>query len=85
MFRILDTFQFLIKFFCRIDADEVQIIIAFGSEDRFNFIALIFPQMSDTGLWLSLAVGVGIMVFVSILNALAIRRKVMGIWWRKER
>ena len=50
-----------------------------------DLLALIFPQMSDTGLWLSLAVGVGIMVFVSILNALAIRRKVMGIWWRKER
>lgn len=44
----------------------------------------LFPQLDEGTVLPSLMVGAGLLTVVSLLNVLAIRRKIMRIWWRKE-
>jgi hypothetical protein len=43
-----------------------------------------FPSMQTPSMFASLAVGLFILLLVSILNSIAIRKKVMSIWNRKD-
>lgn len=49
-----------------------------------HVIGLIFPSLKSGSLWPALIVGGGIFVLVSIVNIIAIRNKVMHIWYRKD-
>ncbi len=49
-----------------------------------HVIALIFPSLKSGSLAPAMAVGGGIFVVVSIINIIAIRRKVLSIWHRKD-
>lgn len=49
-----------------------------------NMLWSMFPEMSNASLWLTIGVGVGIFLIVSLLNVLAIRNKIMKIWNHKE-
>jgi len=44
----------------------------------------IFPTLEDSSMWPAYVVGVLLFICVSILNIVAVRRKVMNIWNRKE-
>lgn len=48
-----------------------------------DVLTLLFPQMSDGDITIALCIGAVICFVVSTLNAYAIHRKVMNIWWRK--
>lgn len=49
-----------------------------------HVIGLIFPSLKSGSLLPALLTGGAIFVLVSVLNILAIRRKVMHIWYRKD-
>ena len=49
-----------------------------------HVIGLIFPSLKSGSLWPALIAGGGIFVLVSIVNIIAIRNKVMHIWYRKD-
>lgn len=42
-----------------------------------------FPDMTAPSVWLSLAIGILLLIVVSVLNVIAVRSKVMSIWRRK--
>lgn len=48
-----------------------------------EMLRLVFPQVGDVSLWSSMMVGVLLFVFVSLLNIIAIRHKIMAIWKHK--
>ena len=43
-----------------------------------------FPDLTTPSMWPSLTVGILLLVFVSILNIIAVRNKVISIWNRKD-
>lgn len=49
-----------------------------------HVIGLIFPSLKSGSLWPALIAGGSIFVLVSIVNIIAIRNKVMHIWYRKD-
>lgn len=49
-----------------------------------HVIGLIFPSLKSGSLWPALVAGGSIFVLVSIVNIIAIRKKVMHIWYRKD-
>lgn len=49
-----------------------------------HVIGLIFPSLKSGSLWPALIAGGSIFVLVSIINIIAIRNKVMHIWYRKD-
>lgn len=65
------------------------LLLAFGlvilTRDYYmGLITLIFPSVKGAGLAAAFLTGSGIFLVVSVLNCIAIRRKVMRIWRRKE-
>ncbi|MEG1580583.1 MAG: ABC transporter permease [Bacteroidaceae bacterium] len=49
-----------------------------------EMILLVFPQMDEGTMLPALCMGIILFLLVSIINAFAIRKKVMSIWYRKE-
>ena len=49
-----------------------------------NMILLVFPQMEEGSIWPACVLGGILFILVSLFNIIAIRRKVMSIWYRKE-
>ena len=49
-----------------------------------HVIGLIFPTIKNGSMLPALATGGGIFILVSIINIIAIRKKVMSIWYRKD-
>ena len=49
-----------------------------------GMILFIFPSMEEGTMLPAILTGLGLFVLVSIVNVLAIRKKVMSIWYRKE-
>lgn len=47
-------------------------------------IRLLFPQLETGSLWLAISMGVFLFLIVSIINTLAVRRKVISIWMHKN-
>ena len=47
-------------------------------------IELLYPQIPEGTMLPAIALGLVLLVVVSLLNMAAIRRKVMSIWRRKE-
>lgn len=47
-------------------------------------IETLFPSIDEGSMWPSVAVGLALFVLITITNQMAIRRKVMNIWRRKE-
>ena len=49
-----------------------------------GMIELIFPQVHSQTLLPAVLTGLSIFCLVSIINSLAIRRKILKIWYRKD-
>lgn len=60
------------------------VLLVFVRNYYMDVIGLIFPSLKGSGLLPALLTGGGIFIIVSIVNIVAIRRKVMSIWKHKE-
>lgn len=60
------------------------VIISFIRNYYMGFIENIFPEMDYSSMFPSILLGIILFILVSIINQLAIYRKVMAIWNRKE-
>lgn len=60
------------------------IIISFTRNYYMGIIETLFPQIEDGSMWPAIMLGVVLFVFVSVMNLIAIYRKIMRIWWRKD-
>ena len=60
------------------------LVLYFVRAYYMNFIAALFPQLDDGNMLPAIIVGLGLFMVVSICNIIAIRRKIMSIWRRKE-
>lgn len=49
-----------------------------------EMLRLVFPEIGDGSLWPSATVGVILFIVVSLLNIIAVRRKIMAIWKHKN-
>ena len=49
-----------------------------------NILETLFPELNDGNLLPTIIVGLCLFVLVSVLNIIAIRRKIMRIWYRKN-
>lgn len=47
-------------------------------------IRLLFPQLETGSLWVAISMGIFLFLIVSIINILAVRRKVLSIWMHKS-
>ncbi len=59
------------------------LILHFVRGYYMGIIWTMFPTLQGETLWSTIGLGVLLLLFVSILNILAVRRKVMNIWHRK--
>lgn len=60
------------------------IALFFMRQAYLEYIWQLFPTIQDGVMWPSLALGAVLSLLVCLFNAVAIRRKVMNIWNRKE-
>lgn len=60
------------------------VVLYFLRQYYMEMIWAMFPTMDEAPMWPALALGAALFVGVSILNVIAVRRKVMAIWNRKE-
>lgn len=59
-------------------------LLFFLREAYMEYVWQLFPTIQDTVMWPSLVLGVALSSIVCLFNAVAIHRKVMNIWNRKE-
>lgn len=59
-------------------------LLFFLREAYMEYVWQLFPTIQDTVMWPSLVLGVTLSLIVCLFNAVAIHRKVMNIWNRKE-
>ncbi len=59
-------------------------IVHFVRNYYMGVIETLFPQIDEGSLLPAVLLGVALFVVVSLMNQLAIYRKVMRIWWRKD-
>ena len=60
------------------------VIIAFVRGYYMDVLETLFPQIDEGSLFPAVLLGIGLFILVSIVNQIAIYRKVMRIWWRKD-
>lgn len=59
-------------------------LVVLARDYYLHMIGLIFPSLKEGSLLPALATGGGIFCLVSIINVIAIRRKIMSVWHRKD-
>ena len=47
-------------------------------------IRLLFPQLETGSLWAAVSMGILLFLIVSVINILAVKRKVLSIWMHKN-
>lgn len=60
------------------------VIILFTRNYYMSVIETLFPQIDEGSMWPAVLLGLLLFIFVSVMNLIAIYRKVMRIWWRKD-
>ena len=60
------------------------VILFFLRSYYMDFIETLFPDIEDGTMMPAILLGLGLFLIVSILNIIAIRRKVMRIWYRRD-
>ena len=60
------------------------VILFFLRSYYMDFIETLFPDIEDGTMMPAILLGMGLFLIVSILNIIAIRRKVMRIWYRRD-
>lgn len=60
------------------------IIISFVREYYLDVIMTLFPQIDEGSMWPAILLGLSLFIIVSVINQIAIYRKIMRIWWRKD-
>lgn len=60
------------------------IILFFVRDYYMSIIETLFPQIDSNSMFMSIILGIILFLFVTIVNQIAIKRKVMNIWNRKE-
>lgn len=59
-------------------------ILYFVRDYYMGVIETLFPQIESESMMMSIALGLGLFILVTAINQIAIQRKVMNIWKRKE-
>lgn len=59
-------------------------ILYFVRDYYMGVIETLFPQIESGSMMMSIALGLGLFILVTAINQIAIQRKVMNIWKRKE-
>lgn len=60
------------------------VVLYFVRDYYMDFIETLFPDIDEGSMLPAIALGLFLFIVVSVLNIVAIRRKVMNIWKRKE-
>lgn len=60
------------------------LILYFLRSYYMDFIEALYPDITDGNMMPAIALGLSLFLLVSISNVVAIRRKVMNVWMRKE-
>ena len=60
------------------------LIISFIRNYYMGVIGILFPQIDEGNILPSVIFGFILFTFISIMNFIAIYRKVIRIWWRKD-
>lgn len=60
------------------------LIISFIRNYYMGVIGILFPQIDEGNILPSVILGSILFTFVSIMNFIAIYRKIIRIWWRKD-
>ncbi len=60
------------------------VVLFFVRGYYMDIIEALFPQIEDGNMLPAIIVGLFLFILVSICNIIAIRRKIMSIWYRKE-
>ena len=60
------------------------VVLFFVRGYYMDFIEAIFPDLSEGTMLPAVLLGISLFLIVSVINMIAIRRKVMSIWMRKE-
>lgn len=60
------------------------IIISFTRNYYMDVIETLFPQIDEGNMLPAILLGLILFVLVSLMNLIAIYRKIMRIWWRKD-
>ena len=62
----------------------VLVVVALVRGYYMDVIATLFPQLGYGSMFPSVVLGLSVFVVVSVANMIAIYRKMMRIWWRKD-
>ena len=62
----------------------VLVVVALVRGYYMDVIATLFPQLGYGSMFPSVVLGLSLFVVVSVANMIAIYRKMMRIWWRKD-
>lgn len=60
------------------------VIISFVRRYYLDVIETLFPQMDESNMYPAVLLGIVLFIIVSVINQVAIYRKIMRIWWRKD-
>lgn len=60
------------------------VVVSFARGYYMGFIETLFPQIEEGSMLNSVTLGLALFVLVSVANMIAIYRKMMKIWWRKD-
>ena len=60
------------------------VVVSFARGYYMGFIETLFPQIEEGSMLNSVTLGLALFVLVSVANMIAIYRKMMRIWWRKD-
>ena len=63
---------------------NISIILFFVRDYYMEVIETLFPQIESGSMIMSIGLGILLFLIVTAINQIAIRRKVMSIWKRKE-
>ena len=60
------------------------VVLFFVRAYYMDIIETLFPDIDDGNMLPAIILGIALFILVSIMNVLAIRRKIMRIWYRKD-
>lgn len=60
------------------------VVVSLARGYYMGFIETLFPQIEEGSMLNSVTLGLALFVLVSVANMIAIYRKMMRIWWRKD-
>ena len=56
----------------------------FAAKNEIDSIRILFPQLDTVSLWAAISMGILLFIGVSVINILAVKKKVLSIWMHKS-